>query len=139
MENKYLSKKKYIYTAYEASNGIIHIEKYPVVYLNKECVYFKKPGRVTLSMTYTYDVNDSFSANNICFWGNNKFCTMMFWDNNIDRNDIIIAINNAKIERMSQYDQIKARMKYETAKKNYERAKKEYEEITSYHRVSESS
>lgn len=40
MEN--LSKKKYIYEIYRATDGTFHCNKYPIVYINSKVVYFKE-------------------------------------------------------------------------------------------------
>jgi hypothetical protein len=41
MDPKNLSKQKYIYRLYQASDDRLHIEKFPVIYANKNKVYFK--------------------------------------------------------------------------------------------------
>lgn len=41
MDPKNLSKQKYIYRLYRASDDRLHVEKFPVIYANKKRVYFK--------------------------------------------------------------------------------------------------
>ena len=44
LDKETLSKQKYIYTAYVSSDGILHGEKFAVIYINKTLVYYKRPG-----------------------------------------------------------------------------------------------
>lgn len=44
MDAKNLSKCKYIYRVYMSKIGVVHLEKYRIVYSNAAYVYFKIPG-----------------------------------------------------------------------------------------------
>ena len=48
MDYKNLNKYKYIYHIYQSGN-IIHIEKYPVIYINSKVIYFKTGRKEYLS------------------------------------------------------------------------------------------
>jgi len=67
MEAKDLSKQKYIYKVYTNDNHEIHCEKYPVVYANKERVYFKDSGP-DLDSTITSNIRDELTVNDIVNW-----------------------------------------------------------------------
>lgn len=57
MEVKDLSKQKYIYKTYKNHLGELHCEKYPVIYANKEYVYYKASD-VVLEHTGTSYIHD---------------------------------------------------------------------------------
>lgn len=59
METATLSKRKYIHYLHEDSDGVFHIEKYPVVYSNSEFTYFKSGRRQMLGMIQTSKILDS--------------------------------------------------------------------------------
>ena len=139
INKKELSKKKYIYRLYEAKDGVPHVEKYPVIYINERYVYFKvatksELGRVDISDTYTSVV--AYGKKDARGWHTEtKQC--FFWEDNIigqqlisniesERNEALkailkIDIQNAElrvIRRKAEYDkavqeldQIKARLK----------------------------
>ena len=44
---KYLSKCKYVYRIYKKDNDF-HIEKYPIIYINSEVVYYKNGRKESL-------------------------------------------------------------------------------------------
>lgn len=61
MEKSELSKKKYIWKYYKASDGMIHKECYPIIYANSNIVYFKEPGSMYLSNVTTNKIAKSES------------------------------------------------------------------------------
>ena len=52
MELKDLSKIKYIYRIYESKDYVLHLEKYPVIYINSEILYFKVHGNKMLNSIF---------------------------------------------------------------------------------------
>lgn len=59
METATLSKRKHIHYLHEDSDGVFHIEKYPVVYSNSEYTYFKSGRKQMLGMIHTSKILDS--------------------------------------------------------------------------------
>ena len=51
LDNKTLSKQKFIYYVYE-SDKTIHIEKFPIVYINSKYVYYKHSRKHELEKVY---------------------------------------------------------------------------------------
>lgn len=56
MEKKLLSKHRYVYCIYVAQN-CVHVEKFPVVYINSENLYFKQAGSKELTKVGMFYVN----------------------------------------------------------------------------------
>ena len=80
MDYKNLYKRKYIYRIYE-SNGKIHCEKHPIIYLNYDWVYFKVGRNSRLNCVSQSHVNDLYTTTLIpkyyrwykeYFFGNDK-------------------------------------------------------------------
>jgi hypothetical protein len=63
MTKEELSKNKHIHKIYIGGDGILHCEKYPVVYVNKYYVYLKEYNSVHLKevdVTRVYDTIDDY-------------------------------------------------------------------------------
>lgn len=65
-----LSKRKYIYKIYQATDGMFHIEKFPIIYANSAYVYFKVANKQELQhvrLQYIKDdITDLSFLNNCC-------------------------------------------------------------------------
>lgn len=65
-----LSKHKHIYKIYEATDGMFHIEKFPIIYANSAYVYFKVANKQELQhvgLQYIKDdITDLSFLNNCC-------------------------------------------------------------------------
>lgn len=59
MNKEQLSKIKHIHKIYLGGDGILHCEKYPVVYINKNYTYFKEYNNPSLNHTDTSRVHDT--------------------------------------------------------------------------------
>ena len=126
INKKELSKKKYIYRLYEAKDGVPHVEKYPVIYINERYVYFKvasksELGRVDISYTYTSVVaygkkdfyNRRIETKECFFWEDNILGQRLISNIESERDEALksilkIDITNAKnrvIRRKTEYDQ----------------------------------
>ena len=57
---KYINKIKYIYRIYESSNGILHLERHPVVYANSTYVYIKVFGQNDLKRLNYDSISDTY-------------------------------------------------------------------------------
>ena len=118
-----LSKIKHIYRIYESSNGILHCEKFPVIYINSEVVYFKDARKKEmLSCVRVSNVTDNLTtlynnSNDIVYY---RYFDKYFW--NVENN---IQEIYKKLKKKNLETQIKN--KKENATNRYERAKREYE------------
>lgn len=83
MELKDLSKIKYIYRIYESKDYVLHLEKYPVIYINSEILYFKVHGNKMLNSIYINNILDCHVK-----YEHFKFWTKSFWGISTDINDI---------------------------------------------------
>lgn len=133
MDLKTLGKQKYIYRIYESADKVLHCEKYPVVYINSEVVYYKD-GRKKENLSYTRNTNvgENFEKFYIGYWGNSVF-DKMFW--NVDEPNIENIFNDLKEQRdiiRAKQNEESARLKIERAKLEYERALKEFKTTYPY-------
>ena len=128
---KNLSKIKHIYRIYESNDKVLHCEKYPVIYINSEVVYFKDARKQEyLSYTYVKNVLHDFTEfyrtcyNRPCF---NKF----FW--NVDENikEIYEDLKKQREILISKNEEEKAYNRLELAKREYENAQRAVEIIES--------
>lgn len=62
-ERKYLSKHKHIYQVYRSVDGAYHLEKYPVVYINKFYVYYHVNGSEPLDYVSRSRVHNGIDDN----------------------------------------------------------------------------
>ena len=132
MEANNLSKQKYIYRIYESRDGVLHYERYPVVYVNTNAVYFKN-GRKNgaLGWIYTQAVLDDVScidpreANATPFgrYGINKYIWKVDEDN-IEEVFTELKKRHLEIAEKNRKEWVKNRL--EIAKREYELALEDY-------------
>lgn len=121
LDKETLSKQKYIYTAYVSSDGILHVEKFPVIYINKTLVYYKRPGIDTLGCKSIKDVYDSFESlpyekiNTLYYY---SYQTVLFWS----AKDTPKTIEELK----SRKEKEEAEQKLKEAKRIYEATLEQY-------------
>lgn len=121
-DKKTLSKQKYIYTAYISSDGILHVEKFPVIYINKTLVYYKRPGIDTLGCKSIKDVYDSFKSlpyekiNTLYYY---SYQTVLFWS----AKDTPKTIEELKL----RYEEEKYKKEKEETEQKVKEAKRIYE------------
>jgi len=76
MDKENLSKMKYIYKIY-SSDSIVHCEKYPIVYINSENIYYKVARQSQLMRIDTKSVKDCCNGiedlNTRYYWSGNSF------------------------------------------------------------------
>lgn len=118
-----LSKYKHIYRIY--SNGYeLHMEKFPIIYINKQFVYYRRPEETFLRDISMSNINNNYSQNTTfdCFY--NKY----FMSN--DKNEINEIFEMLKVQSEHYFTKQK-RLKNESyldkAKREYEEALKKYE------------
>ena len=70
-----LSKLKYVYKVHQDSKDNIHLEKYPIIYINKYYVYYKANGDQMLNILSIRNIVEKFPDNydfvrynSIYFW-----------------------------------------------------------------------
>ena len=113
MELKDLSKIKYIYRIYESKDYVLHLEKYPVIYINSEMLYFKVHGNKTLNSIYINNILDCHVK-----YEDLKFCAKYFWGISTDINDVFEDL------KMQQSKYIP-----EQTKKEYQKALNELKQL----------
>ena len=138
IDTKDLSKVKYIYRIYESSDYKIHIEKYPVIYINSKTVYFKigKKQQYLHQCDLSYVYKDFTSLgrdinSNICcynyrprYWLNKYFLNV---EDNID--EIYADLLKQYNAEQEAYEKKEAKDKLERTKAAYMAALKEYEKV----------
>ena len=126
MDKENLCKQKHIYYVHTDSNWDNHIEKYPVVYINSEYVYFKKARKNELCKTYTSwvkkDLKSVFEKDYKFLWDRDRY----FWINNENAESIISMAKERFDEDRKNRWKIQAKNELDKARKNYEYALKNY-------------
>ena len=128
MEAKDLSKVKYIYRIYESSDGLLHFEKYPVIYVNSKVVYFKT-GRKQEMLSYKYvkDIIDNFyEFQDGVGWYRNYY-DQCFWKVEDNIEEIYRELKRQRFLLRQGDDAKKKQLRLERAKREYEAALKEVE------------
>lgn len=126
-----LSKQKYIYTVYISKDGVIHSEKFPVIYINKTYVYYKTPEKENLTYRYIAEVYDSlekFPEEKIYSLYDNYCPRTFFWnikDAPKTLKEFREKYNKAKYEKTKEEE----KQKVEQAKKLYEATLAQYEKM----------
>lgn len=124
LDKKNLSKIKYIYRIYESSDRILHCEKYAVIYINSEVVYFKDARKKEyLNYTRVNNVLDNFvsACNTNRFGFYSTYIDKYFW--NVETN-VLEIYEDLKKQRAELKNKEDKQAKYN----RLERAKREYEE-----------
>lgn len=110
-----LSKMKYIYKIYESKDGVLHCEKFPIIYVNKKYVYFKSDDSGMLDFTTTEYVLDNLSS---C--ENVGVLCRYFW--NIDDDFDLNEFQKELKRRRKDLELSRIKNKVERARKEYEDA-----------------
>lgn len=104
MDLKNLSKQKYIYKLYEARDGLLHVEKFPIIYANKANVYYKSSRCSELSVVAFREILDDLqSTHNIANYRLQR--GIYFWnDPSYNCESLITDIKKKNLERrMMEY------------------------------------
>ena len=136
LDMKNLSKLKYIYRIYESSDKILHLEKYPIIYINSEVVYFKMVRKQEyIHNVKLENIKQEIKDFYVSPYLNFPCYSVYYADTETNICNIFIALkqqqeyyraNENMINIEKRYDN--AKDKYEKALKEYEAAKKQYEE-----------
>ena len=129
MENKDLSKLKYIYNIYTSQDRVVHCERYKVVYVNQEYVYYKVARKRELVEIKTEIIYDAFNKVEDLKVGS-------FW-NEYSINQWFFEVNNFNSKETTDYifkyerDDIltRATRNYNQSKVEYDKRKSELEKV----------
>lgn len=133
MELKNLSKVKYIYRIYESDNEVLHIERYPVIYINSKVVYFKTASKQEyLECKKITEVSDDFVhfyQKIYTYWPLYSRVSFdeYFWNVETNVNKIYQDLIQQRYKMRHETDLERKRKKAEQAKREYEAALKEIE------------
>lgn len=123
LDKETLSQYKYVYYLH-SQYGKIHIEQYPVVYINQEYVYYKRPGDSRLNYGMTSTISKSL---NEALKGTNALYGVCILSKKLDKEVITKEVEEILKERAKyEKDKQKAKTDLEYAKKIYEHALEQY-------------
>ena len=135
---KNLSKCKYIYRIYKENNSF-HIEKYPIVYINSEVVYFKNGRKKNIDFQSFNDrwknVKESFEQaikkiNSICDSYSNDYPISIYFIETDKLNEFDLSLIKQRLKEENKNVKIK-KQELEVAryKKGYELELRKLEEM----------
>lgn len=124
MDYKNLYKYKYIYRIYRSEDGQMHMEQYPIIFINEYKVYFKTGRKQDLSYQYTkniYNAKDESYLRNYSNYGiwRDKY---ILADNKMDVQNILEDIKQQHNINISKEKEKAAYARYKKAKKEFEEA-----------------
>lgn len=122
-----LSKRKYVYALYKASDQTIHVEKYPVVYVNSEYCYFKTARLSTLHVETTRHIHEELTDRLLKDILNGWRAYLWVADEDLVR--VMNEANEAKKAKDEQEAIRKIKNEYALAQRRMELAKKAYEAL----------
>lgn len=140
LDKQNLSKIKYIYKIYSADD-MLHLERYPIVYINSKVVYFKENRKNDFLGRLEYDyISDTYVTLKPYYstWylrGNIDVCEYFFgietdiqsiYENLKEQYD---KYNAERLEYLKTADERNKRLRVEKAKREYEAALKELEAL----------
>lgn len=122
-----MSKNKHIWCVYMSTDGKIHMEKYPIVYLNSKYVYYKTARKDMLSREYASSIRESLDSRCIdaILYGNRR----LFWQIDDDMENILRGVKSAKAARDEKRAIEKIKAEYANAQRRFELAKKAYDKL----------
>lgn len=125
LDMKTMSKQKYIYYVYE-SDKTLHIEKFPIIYINSEFVYFKTGRKNALENVRTSRVKDNlediFKHDYHFVWREDRY----FWNSVENPEEVVAELKRKADEKRIAENKSWAERELENAKKAYERAQEKY-------------
>lgn len=128
MNKENLGKLKYIYKMYTSDDKVVHCERYPVIYINQNVVYYKdarkSPVLITTDTRYVVDKYTGIKDVKLNYWG--QFSTY-FWE--VESFSSEEATDYAFAKKKMD-DIAKAKSSLERAENDYKSAKERYESLT---------
>lgn len=142
LDTKNLSKIKYIYRIYSADD-MLHLERYPVVYINSEIVYYKAARKNSL-LNYEY-LNSVLDKHTRIEKPHSYYCRYTvpwidkyFWGIETDIQEIFEDLKTQyttaleeRLTYLNKTDEDNKRARLEIAKREYEAALREIELLDS--------
>ena len=134
MDKQNLSKYKHIYRVYEDRDRELHCEKYPVIYINSEVVYFKDARKQEyLNNVRTNRVSDDFASYAITVlsksynWGIDGY----FWNIEDDIREQFQEFKKQRLISRAIQNEKQITARYVQAKKELEAAEAELAKLIS--------
>ena len=128
LDMKNLSKLKYIYRIYESSDKILHLEKYPIIYINSEVVYFKMARKQEdIHKKDFKNIKQEIKKYYTSTYLNYPCYNEYYLDTEKNINDIFIILKQQQEYYRANEDMVNIEKRYNKAKDKYEEALKEYE------------
>lgn len=124
MDYKNLNKYKYIYHVYQSGN-IIHIEKYPVIYINSKVIYFKTGRKEYLSCQHLCNFVNATEYSPKYY----KWYDKYFIGKEKEVKEIFEDLKQQQVIHISKEKEQQAYSRFERAKKEFEEALTEIEVI----------
>lgn len=121
-----MNKQKFIYYVYDTDNTI-HIEKFSIIYINSEFVYFKTGRKNALECIRTNRVKDNlesiFSNDYRYIYREDRY----FWNTAENPKELVTMLKKKADERRIEKNKSWAEKDLEKAKRELEEAQKRYD------------
>lgn len=132
LDKAILSKQKYIYYIYESGHPIheVHVERFPVIYINSSYVYFKEHGKKMLSWAYLSNVKESLKSLIDQEVKHLDLSGRYFWNCEENFMEILNGIRKEHEKRILELKRDMVKSNLEEAKKQYNKAMEEYLKYT---------
>ena len=109
-------KNKYIYRIYESSDEVLHIQKYPIVYMNDNWIYYKVGRKQSLGCFNIENLKDPIISK-YKTWYNEYFL-------DVDENELKELFNDLQQQKAINI----SKCKEEQIRERFKKAKKEFQE-----------
>lgn len=126
-----LSKQKYIYCVYAGKDGPtlgskLHVERFPIVYINSKYVHFKLPGDEALDLKSLDFVKDSLESLSGYEIDSLRYTRQYFWSVGEDLPETLNDIRKKHEQTILEEKKNQAKLDLEETKKLYDRALADY-------------
>lgn len=124
LDKENLSKQKYIYCVYSENilDDKVHIERFPIIYINNKYVYFKVPGNESLTLKSISSVKDSLESLTDyeidCLAWNHQY----FWTMDKNAPETLKEIKEKRNQKILEQKRKQALQDLYDAKRQYDRA-----------------
>lgn len=126
MDLQKLSKRKYIYRIYVSSDKTVHCERYPIIYLNSEVVYYKDGRKKsTLDCMNPSYINEKFLGVESITLHCRDYYNQYFWEvcdfDSKKITEVVFAKRNENALSRAKMELRRAEIAYSSKKKEYEK------------------
>ena len=122
LDIKNLSKYKYIYHIYKSEDNQLHMEHYPIIYINDYKVYFKTGRKQDLSYQYMKNIYNTNEHENSLRKYHKWYDKYILADDKTDVQNIFDDVKQQHQIDVSKAEEKIAYIRYEKAKKEFEEA-----------------